>query len=338
MKASSTRTGICRLISCLLGIIAVIAAGCTGGALQARPQIARPAEQELASWGERARKMLLRRVEELSKRFPPSERIAAIDLDGTTFVERPDYSEVVLAVKVVTEKIAKGVPIADLEVMNAVKSNDKDWIAKNGGRVIVGAYANSDPQQLHIATWQFLNEPHPSLKRQWRALFYKPMIELIRYMHSQGFRVYIVTGSQQDFVRSFAEECIGVEPSAVIGDLLQLRLDKKNPSSTVIFGEKWWEPSNTKDGKVLRLFERTGRMPLIAVGNSMGDLEMLQSAHNQHGIPIVVDHDDDTREFIYEDAVKVEAKRSGWIVVSMKNDWLDLYSTCTRDPSDGEKR
>ena len=75
-----------------------------------------------------------------------------------------------------------------------------------------------------------------------------------------------------------------------------------------------------------------GRRPILAAGNSGGDRQMLEWAAAGDGptVPLLVDHDDEQREFSYvssaqtfdepEPITEVGA-RQGWTVVSMANDW-----------------
>jgi hypothetical protein len=78
-----------------------------------------------------------------------------------------------------------------------------------------------------------------------------------------------------------------------------------------------------------------GRRPIIAGGNSDGDLQMLQYADDGSGpaLAIYVHHDDAEREWAYDqdssigrlDAGLVEAAARGWTVVSMRDDWTTIF-------------
>ena len=79
-----------------------------------------------------------------------------------------------------------------------------------------------------------------------------------------------------------------------------------------------------------------GRRPIAAFGNSDGDLQMLQwttegAAGRRFGL--IVHHDDAEREYAYDrdshvgrlDKALDAAPAAGWTVVSMKNDWRQIF-------------
>jgi hypothetical protein len=82
--------------------------------------------------------------------------------------------------------------------------------------------------------------------------------------------------------------------------------------------------------KPVRIWSRVGRRPLLAGGNSNGDLPMPAFAEQPGppGLRLLVLHDDPEREFDYvagaERALE-EAGRRGWTVVSVKRDWATVF-------------
>ena len=78
-------------------------------------------------------------------------------------------------------------------------------------------------------------------------------------------------------------------------------------------------------GKVEHIFAYAGRMPAFAVGNSDGDMEMLECSK----FSMLVLHDDAEREFDYTKGAEnsvIRAREKGWTLVSMKNDWKTVFS------------
>ena len=75
---------------------------------------------------------------------------------------------------------------------------------------------------------------------------------------------------------------------------------------------------------------------MIAVGNSDGDLEMLQytAAGDGPRLMALVHHDDADREAAYDkgatfgalDKALTEAQERGWTVISMKNDFGEIFA------------
>ena len=96
------------------------------------------------------------------------------------------------------------------------------------------------------------------------------------------------------------------------------------------------EPDYFNDGptKPLRIWSRIGRRPVLAAGNSNGDIEMLQFAGgpSRPGLSLLVLHDDPEREFDYtagaERALEA-AEAHGWTVVSVKRDWATVFDDAT---------
>jgi hypothetical protein len=96
------------------------------------------------------------------------------------------------------------------------------------------------------------------------------------------------------------------------------------------------EPDYFNDGptKPLRIWSRIGRRPVLAAGNSNGDIEMLQFAGgpSRPGLSLLVLHDDPEREFDYvagaERALEA-AEAKGWTVVSVKRDWATVFDDAT---------
>jgi hypothetical protein len=83
--------------------------------------------------------------------------------------------------------------------------------------------------------------------------------------------------------------------------------------------------------KPVRLWSRIGRRPILAAGNSNGDIEMLEFTS---GMRLLVLHDDADREFDYtagaEKALE-QAAKDDWTVVSMRNDWATVFSDLFSD-------
>ena len=89
------------------------------------------------------------------------------------------------------------------------------------------------------------------------------------------------------------------------------------------------------EGKTVAINHHIGRRPLIAVGNSDGDQQMLQYATRsaRPGLGIIVHHTAAEREWAYDRDAKVghldkaldEAGERDWVVVDMKSDWRTIF-------------
>lgn len=262
---------------------------------------------------------------------PPEERIAVFDMDGTLVIERPIHLEVLVAMAALRDAAGKDPALASVEPYRAVLEDDVDYIRGHGADIVTTAAGGLGLQQFHEAARAYLaDQTHPTLARPYAALFYQPMLELVALLRERGFRVYVVSQTQQEYIRAFALACLGLEPSFVIGSTYGFAWDDE--SQSFIRSSDVWEPYNRGVGKVLRIRERVGALPILAVGNSTSDRYVMEATARAHdNLVLLVDHDDPHREFEYHSEAMLElARERGWAVVSMRKDFAALYgTTCT---------
>jgi hypothetical protein len=181
---------------------------------------------------------------------------------------------------------------------------------------------------------------------RWNKLYidltYLPMLELMHYLRDNGYKTYIVTGGGQDFVRAYADQVYGIPPEQVVGTAgsTSFQYDTASGKSSMLKNPKLVLNDNGP-GKAQGIQLIIGHRPNAAFGNSTGDQQMLEYTKGGTGarLAMLVLHDDSTREYAYGPAqglplAKVgvftpalyeQAKRSGWTVISMKNDWKTIF-------------
>jgi hypothetical protein len=174
---------------------------------------------------------------------------------------------------------------------------------------------------------------HPTTKRPCTDLVYQPMLELLAYLRANGFKTFIVSGGGIEFMRPWTEKVYGIPPEQVIGSSkakYELRDGKpvllRLPEISFI---------DDKAGKPVGIHQHIGRRPIMAFGNSDGDFEMLEWTTSGTGprFGLIVHHTDAEREWAYDrqspigklDKALDEAPRRGWVVVSMKDDWKNIF-------------
>ena len=154
----------------------------------------------------------------------------------------------------------------------------------------------------------------------YTQLAYRPMLELLDLLQANDFHVYICTAGGRDFVRVISEEVYGITRDRVIGSAGTIEYRDGD-----IYRKKGIElPIDEGPGKPVHIWRRTGRKPLFACGNADGDTEMLEIAR----FPLLIHHDDAEREFAYDEKaekVQAAAKREGWTVVSMRDDFARVF-------------
>ncbi|WP_254965815.1 MULTISPECIES: HAD family phosphatase [unclassified Cyanobium] len=252
---------------------------------------------------------------------PPGERIATFDQDGTLWVEQPVYPQV----RFILERVPGAVTTrGELERLAAT--------ALSG--MPLETFRSDVRQWLATAR-------HPRWQRPYTELTYQPMQELLRYLRAHGYKTYIVTGGGQDFVRVYAEQVYGIPPEQVIGSAGATRYGYDSAGRPFLTKEPRLLLNDNDAGKPEGIQLMIGRRPIAAFGNSTGDRQMLEYTKAGDGprLAMLVLHDDARREYAYGPALGLpdtrvgrftqelhdEARRQGWIVISMKNDWRRLF-------------
>jgi phosphoglycolate phosphatase-like HAD superfamily hydrolase len=271
----------------------------------------------------------------------PEARVAAFDNDGTLWCEKPAYIQLDFLVRRLAEQAAADPSLTDKQPYQAAAAGDLTWFGEAvtkhyegddsalevlaGG--ILSAYAGLTVDEHAERVRSFFDTAtHPTLARPYTACGYSPMIELLRFLEANGFTNYIASGGGRDFMRPVTSEMYAIPPERVIGSSVGLHFEDGQLKTTS-------KPEFLNDGpaKPVRIWGRTGRRPILAAGNSNGDIEMLEYTHAGPGLslPILVRHDDAEREFDYfagaERSLEL-AKIKGWTVASIRHDWTTVFS------------
>jgi len=257
-----------------------------------------------------------------------SERVAVFDLDGTMVNEDPHYLEVLVAAERLRAMVTERPALKLSEPFESVLSRHAPYIRRNGRTIVETSIQGESLTEFQTRVRTFLStEHHPTLERSYDSLFYAPMIELVAYLQAYGFSVFIVSQSQQEYIRAFSEECLGVDRSRVIGSMYEFTWDRSSPS-TFSRQREHWTPYNADEGKVLRLRERIGRTPILAFGNSGGDKAVLElTSHTAGSMALVLAHDDGTRAVAHpRPDFLADVRSRGWHVVSLRDDFNEVFA------------
>lgn len=268
--------------------------------------------------------------------LPPEDRVAVFDNDGTLWVEKPAYIQLDFLVRRLAVQAAADPTLATRQPYAAAAAGDLGWFGEavtkhyNGDdsdlKVLAGgllsAYQGLTVEEHAARVSAFFAEAsHPTLGRSYTACGYAPMVELLRYLEANGFTCYIVSGGGRDFMRPVTTALYGIPPERVVGSSVGVTF---TGGSLVTTGQ----PEFLNDGPVkpVRIWDRIGRRPIFAAGNSNGDIEMLQYTN---GFRLLVRHDDAEREFDYtagaEKALDL-AETESWTVASIQNDWAHVFA------------
>ncbi len=314
---------------------------------------ARAAPDPLPSWNDgAAKKAIVEFVQtttaEGSPTFvPPEERIATFDQDGTLWVEHPMYTQVVYCLERVPAVVKAKPELATVEPFKTVLSGDREAMAKltmdDLMKILAATLTGMSVEQFEAEAKHWLAEAKdPRWKRPFTDLTYLPMQEVMKYLRANGYETYIVTGGGQDFVRVYAEGVYGIPPEQIVGTMGGTKYGYAKDGKPFLTKEPKLLLNDDNAGKPEGIHLMIGRRPYAAFGNSSGDRQMLEYTKAGGGarLAMLVLHDDATREYAYGPArglpaTKVgtfppalddEAKKQGWVVISMKDDWKRIFS------------
>ncbi|HWN81039.1 MAG TPA: HAD family hydrolase, partial [Candidatus Udaeobacter sp.] len=175
---------------------------------------------------------------------------------------------------------------------------------------------------------------HPKSGHLYTEMVYQPMLELLTYLRTYGFKTYIVSGGGIEFMRPWVEQTYGIPPEQVVGSSGVTKFEMR-PTGPVLVKEAKVAFVDDGPGKPVGINHFIGRRPIMAFGNSDGDQEMLQwtAARNGSRFIGIVHHTDAKREWAYDrqshigklDKALDEAMAKGWTVVDMQKDWKRIY-------------
>jgi hypothetical protein len=271
---------------------------------------------------------------------PAPKRIATFDNDGTLWTEQPMYTQLAFALDRVKELAPMHPEWKDKQPFRAVLEGDMKTVAESGEHglleLAVVTHAGMTTEEFETVVTDWLAKARdPRFKRPYTELVYQPMVELLAYLRANGFKTFIVSGGGIEFMRPWTEQVYGVSPEHVVGSSVKTKFEMRR-DIPVLFRLPEIDFINDKDGKPVGINQYIGRRPIAAFGNSDGDLQMLQwtTKAGGHRLGLIVHHTDAEREYAYDrkspvgrlDAALDAAPVNGWAVVSMKDDWKQIFA------------
>ncbi|GFE82724.1 haloacid dehalogenase [Steroidobacter agaridevorans] len=306
------------------------------------------AADPLPSWNDGAPKKAIfefvRRVtrEGSADYIAPRERIAVFDNDGTLWAEQPIYFQFAFAIDRVKTLSSVHPEWRTTAPFKDVLTGDIKALAASGKQgllqVMAASHSGITTEDFNTIVGSWLaTAKHPRFQRRYTELAYQPMLELLDYLRSQDFKTFIVSGGGVEFMRVFAEQVYGIPPEQVIGSSAATKfVPVGTDGKPALIKEPHVEFIDDGIGKPSGINRFIGRRPLLAFGNSDGDLPMLQWTAGGAGPRFValIHHTDADREFAYDrqsavgklDKALDEAQRQQWLIIDMKRDWLRVFS------------
>ncbi|BFM10167.1 HAD family hydrolase [Simiduia litorea] len=309
-------------------------------------------ENDLPSWNNNENSQrLFQFISDVSSKnnklyVAPKDRIAVFDNDGTLWSEQPAYFQLFFAMDRV-RALAETSPELkakwlEQQPYKAVLENDMKALAASGEKglieLVMASHTGNDSatsdEYADIVTQWVKTAKHPSTGKAYTHMVFQPMLELLTLLREKDFKVYIVSGGGVDFIRPWAEQVYGVEPENVIGSSVKLEYEYRNGNPVILRRPKL-NFINDKAGKPIAIHQHIGKRPILAFGNSDGDLQMLQwtDANKLPHLSAYIHHTDAEREWAYDQDSHIgqlkqglaQAAKQNWLVVDMKKDWRNIY-------------
>jgi phosphoserine phosphatase len=304
------------------------------------------ATQVLPSWNAGAsRAAILNFVTRVTKEggpdyVPPPERIAVFDNDGTLWCEQPLQAQVFFLIDRVKQLAEQTPSIRGRQPFKALLEHDLPTLQALGKQGILELFFSthagmSEEAFEEIAAAWLASAKHPKFGRPFPQLAYVPQIELLAFLRSHDFKTFIVSGGGIDLIRGFSETTYGIPREYVIGSSNKLRFEIQHGKGVLMKATEL-NSFDDREAKPQNIGLHIGRRPILAFGNSDGDLAMLRYTKTGPGLrlALLLHHDDDAREVAYDREFRISplsealdhASDYDITLVSMARDWKTVFT------------
>ncbi|QDU71295.1 HAD family hydrolase [Mucisphaera calidilacus] len=327
-----------RLVSLFLLITTLALCAC-------QAQTSRSGSEALPSWTDGpTRDAIIDFVEAVTNTsspdyVPAADRIAVFDNDGNLWSEQPLYFQLIFAIDRIKEIAPEHPEWRSTEPFASILRDDLPTALAGGEeailQIVAASHGNLTTDEFRDAVEAWLETArHPTTGAPYTRMVYQPQLELLDYLRAHGFSTWIVSGGGVDFMRPWTEAVYGIPPQQVIGSRMKITFEVKDGKPT-LFRHLEIDFIDDKAGKPVGIHQQIGKRPILASGNSDGDLQMLQYTHAgpTRTLCLYLHHTDGEREWVYDrdshigrlDQGLDEARINGWTVINMKEDWLTVF-------------
>ena len=199
----------------------------------------------LPSWNDgKARQSILVFVEKVTTEgsadyLPPAERIATFDNDGTLWAEQPMYFQLFFALDRVKALAPKHPEWKAKEPFASLLKGDVKAALAGGEKaileIVMATHAGMTTEAFEQTVKDWLaSAKHPKTGRLYTEMVYQPMLELLAYLRSKGFKTFIVSGGGVEFMRPFSEKVYGIFPEQVIGSSIKTKFELRDGKPAIV--------------------------------------------------------------------------------------------------------
>ncbi len=266
----------------------------------------------------------------------PAERIATFDNDGTLWVEYPMYTQILFAFERVKKLAPQHPEWKTKQPFKALLAGDMKTVGASGMKgimeILMATHSGMTAEEFEMEASNWLaTAKHPKFKRLYSRCIYQPQLELLAYLRANGFKNFIVSGGGIQFMRPITEKNYDIPPERVVGSSAVAKFQIKDGKPELIRMPKI-NFVNDKAGKPVGIYQHIGRRPILAFGNSDGDMQMIEYTMAGKGrrLGLLVHHTDAEREYAYDRESHVgkldkALEQPAWIIVDMKKDWKKVF-------------
>ena len=276
---------------------------------------------------------------------PVAERIATFDNDGTLWCEQPMPVQFYFALDRVKALAPQHPEWKTKEPFASLLKGDLKTALAGGDHALLELIMATHTGMTTVEFEQIVKDwiataKHPKTGKLYTDMIYQPMLEVLAYLRANGFKNFIVSGGGIEFMRPWTEQVYGIPPEQVVGSSIKTKFEMRD-GKPVLVRLPELNFNDDKADKPVGINQHIGRRPIAAFGNSRGDQEMLEYTQGGSGarFELLVLHDDAAREYAYgpalglpdvklgafTQAVYDQAQKEGWTVVSMKDDWKQVF-------------
>ena len=278
--------------------------------------------------------------------IPVPDRVAVFDLDGTLMCETyPFCFEYMVfadyALNSGSDTVTDAVKAVAQEILDAAGGEKPSGMSARQAAAGAVAYRGMTMKELADMVRAFKDSEAMGFSGMKRGdAYYQPMVELFDKLLRNDFTVYIVTATERNIVREVIRGTLNIPPAHVIGTEYGYTATGQGetadadytfqPADQIVFDGNYYG-ENAKTGKVDAIVREIGQQPVLAFGNSSGDLamEIYTISNNPYrSAAYMVVADDGEREYGSADSAaekKASYESLGIGVISMRDDFATIY-------------